>query len=347
LSPLNNNFQGQIEAAAPGKMILFGEHFVVYGYPSLIASIDKFFKVKIDFTPSTIHEIKIKSNLGFSATIRNSALYFPPGRDTTYDEIIKKLYSVIQYLTKHIGIDVRSNSNIVIRLDSGIPLGGGLGSSSAFCVALTGALYHLLENTVNKNKICYESINAEKILNRDTSGADCNICTFGGLGRFDRLNGFKRISADFGNYRFLIINSGVSHDTFSMVEKVAKIKNNFPDDFNKLCIKYQEIYNQVTNLLGHKDLEQIGELFNRNHELLDSLSLSSPMLNKIINICNSEGSLGTKITGAGGGGSVLSFLHKDDHSVIKNILKRLELLNLKYFFAKIDPEGLRINHTNP
>jgi mevalonate kinase len=344
LNPHNDTFEGQIEAAAPGKMILFGEHFVVYGYPSLIASIDKFFKVKMDFTPSTSHEIKIKSNLGFSATIRNSALYFPAGQDTTYNEIIKKLHSVIQYLMKNVGIGVRSKSNILISLDSEIPLGGGLGSSSAFCVALTGALYHILENVVNKEKICYESINAEKILNRGTSGADCSICTFGGLGRFDRLNGFKRISADFGNYRFLIINSGVSHDTFSMVEKVAKLRYNFPNDFNNLCIKYGDIYNQVTSLLGHKDLEQIGELFNRNHELLDRLSLSSPILNKIINICNSEGSLGTKITGAGGGGSVLSFLHKDDLSVIKNILKRLEILNLKYFFAKIDPEGLRINH---
>ncbi|HKU83286.1 MAG TPA: mevalonate kinase [Candidatus Nitrosocosmicus sp.] len=344
MNPHNKIVEGHIEAAAPGKMILFGEHFVVYGYPSLIASIDKFFKIKIDFTPSTSHEINIKSNLGFSATIRNSTLYFPHGQDTTYHEIIKKLYSVIQYLVEHFGIGVRSKSNILISLDSEIPLGGGLGSSSAFCVALTGALYHLLENAVNKDIICYQSINAEKILNRDTSGADCSICTFGGLGRFDRLNGFKRISADFSDYRFLIINSGVSHDTFSMVEKVAKIKNNFPNDFNNLCIKYEDIYNKVTSLLEHKDLEQIGELFNRNHELLDSLSLSSPILNKIINICNSEGSLGTKITGAGGGGSVLSFLHKDDLSVIKNILKRLDLLNLKYFFAKIDPEGLRINH---
>ncbi|MDN5845761.1 MAG: hypothetical protein L0H53_05745 [Candidatus Nitrosocosmicus sp.] len=51
--------------------------------------------------------------------------------------------------------------------------------------------------------------------------------------------------------------------------------------------------------------------------------------------------MGTKITGAGGGGSVLSFLHKDDLSVIKNILKRLDLLNLKYFFAKIGSKGLR------
>jgi mevalonate kinase len=71
------------------------------------------------------------------------------------------------------------------------------------------------------------------------------------------------------------------------------------------------------------------------------MSLSNPILDKIINICNSEGSLGTKITGAGGGGSVLSLLHKDDLSVTENILKRLDLLNLKYFFAKIDPEGLR------
>ncbi len=341
-----NTFERQIVAVAPGKVILFGEHFVVYGYPSLIASIDKFFKVKVDFSPSTSDEIKIESNLGFRATLQNSVLHFPLGQDSAHHEIIRKLYNVIQYLVTHTGIDAGSKYSILIRLDSEIPLGGGLGSSSAFCVALTAAFYNLLDNMINKRQICYESINAEKILNRDTSGADCSICTFGGLGRFDRLNGFKRISADFSNYRFLIIDSGVSHDTFSMIEKVAKIKNNFPNDFNNLCNKYGDIYNQVLSFLEHKDIGNIGELLNRNHELLVSLSLSNPILDKIINICNSEGSLGTKITGAGGGGSVLAFIHKDDLSVIKNILKRLDLLNLKYFFAKIDPEGLRIGCNN-
>jgi mevalonate kinase len=74
--------------------------------------------------------------------------------------------------------------------------------------------------------------------------------------------------------------------------------------------------------------------------------LSNPIIDKIINICNSEGSWGTKITGAGGGGSVLSLIHKEDQSVSKKILKRLDLLHLNYFFAKIDPEGLRIDFKN-
>lgn len=341
-----NTFERQIVAVAPGKVILFGEHFVVYGYPSLITSIDKFFKVKVYISSSTADEIKIESNLGFRATLQNSVLSFPVGQDNTYHEIIKKLYSVIHYLVTHVSIDVRSKYSILIRLDSEIPLGGGLGSSSAFCVALTAALYHFIDKMLNKDKICYESIQAEKILNRDTSGADCSICTFGGLGQFDRLNGFKRISADFSDYQFLIINSGITHDTFSMIEKVAKIKNNYPNDFNILCNQYGDIYNQVFSYLEHNDIGNIGELLNRNHQLLVSLSLSNPIIDKIINICNSEGSLGTKITGAGGGGSVLSFLHKDDLSVIKNILKRLDLLNLKYFFAKTDPEGLRIGRNN-
>lgn len=314
---------------------------MVYGYPSLIASIDKFFKVKVDFLPPTADEITIESNLGFKATIQNSVLNIPEGQEITYHEIIKKLYSVIQYLMTHIGINIGSKSSILIHLDSEIPLGGGLGSSSAFCVALTAALYHSIDNNVNKDKICSESINAEKILNRDTSGADCSICTFGGLGRFDRFNGFKRISADFSDYRLLIIDSGVAHDTFSMIEKVSEIKNNRPNDFNNLCNKYGDIYDQVLSCLEHGEIGNIGELLNRNHELLVNLSLSNPILDKIINICNSEGSLGTKITGAGGGGSVLSLLHKDDLSAIENILNRLDLLNLKYFFAKIDPEGLR------
>lgn len=314
---------------------------MVYGYPSLIASIDKFFNVKVNFSPPTVDEITIESNLGFKATIQNSVLTFPLGQEDTYHEIIKKLYSVIKYLMTHIGIDMRSKSSMFIHLDSEIPLGGGLGSSSAFCVALTAALYHSIDNKANKDKICSESINAEKILNRDTSGADCSICTFGGLGRFDRLNGFKKISADFSDYRLLIIDSGVAHDTFSMIERVSEIKNNRPNDFKNLCNKYSNIYDQVLSCLEHREIGNIGELLNRNHELLANLSLSNPILDKIINICNSEGSLGSKITGAGGGGSVVSLLHKDDVLVIKNILKRLDLLNLKYFFAKIGSKGLR------
>ena len=109
---------------------------MVYGYPSLIASIDKFFKVKVDLSPSTTNEIKIESNLGFRATIRNSVLYFPIGQDSAYHEIIQKLYSVIRYVVTQSGIDVRSKYSILIRLDSEIPLGGGLGSSSDFLCSI-------------------------------------------------------------------------------------------------------------------------------------------------------------------------------------------------------------------
>jgi mevalonate kinase len=341
-----NTFECEIVTIAPGKVILFGEHFVVYGYPSLIASIDKFFKVKVNLMPSTCEEIKIKSNLGFRATIRNSVLSFSLGQDNVHYEIIKKLYDVIKYLMIHTGIAAKSRYSILINLDSEIPLGGGLGSSSAFCVALTAALYNLINGHVNKNKICSESINAEKIINRDTSGADCNICTYGGLGVFDKLNGFKRISADFSDYQFLIIDSGIAHDTFSMINKVSKIKNNYPDVFNNICSEYANIYDQALSFLEHNDIGNIGELLNRNHNLLGKLSLSNSVIDKIINICNSEGALGAKITGAGGGGSVLSLIHTEDLSVINNVQNRMDLLNLKYFFAKIDDDGLRINCNN-
>ncbi|MDF0679955.1 MAG: hypothetical protein P0116_03210 [Candidatus Nitrosocosmicus sp.] len=107
---MNSNthtFERHIEAIAPGKVILFGEHFVVYGYPSLIASIDRLFKVKISLHLQQ-DEIKIESNLGFRATIKNSVLYFPVGQDRVHNEIIKKLYGLSNFLTQ-IDIDYRSS----------------------------------------------------------------------------------------------------------------------------------------------------------------------------------------------------------------------------------------------
>ena len=71
------------------------------------------------------------------------------------------------------------NSGIIIKIDSEIPSGVGLGSSSACCVAAAASIMNLFEKT-SREKILQMSIDAEKTIFPNTSGADCNVCTYGG-----------------------------------------------------------------------------------------------------------------------------------------------------------------------
>ncbi len=338
----------KITAISPGKTILFGEHFVVYGYPSIVAAINKKFTVSLTFENSTIRKIKITSSFGFTAEIVNSTINISASSSFSYD-IIKNVVNIIDSI-------LRSNVNTIyddaqklildLHLSSDIPIGGGLGSSSALCVALAGAIDYYCYKKIDKESICRKSINAEKVINKDTSGADCSICTYGGFGIYDKANGFQRSFYEVKDLSLLIINTGISHNTFEMVEKVRKTKNNNARLFNDLACRYQEIFNLALKSLQNKDSENMGRLMDENHLLLRKLGVSTPLIDKIVETCNSYNSLGTKITGAGGGGCIISLIDKREHLLTEKLLQKLDEFNLHYFFSEPDFVGLSVFNSN-
>ena len=90
-----------VKAMAPGKVILFGEHFVVYGFPSLMASIEKFFKVTIQLPHSSKGVISIESNLGFTCVRQGPDIHITPqSLHPKFGDIVSKLYKIVDYLTK-------------------------------------------------------------------------------------------------------------------------------------------------------------------------------------------------------------------------------------------------------
>ncbi len=348
-SSIDKSYQ-VVKAIAPGKIILFGEHFVVYGFPSLIASIEKFFNVTIQLFPNSNRKIRIESNLGFTSVKHGAEIMLTPSSlRSKFDDIVSKLYKVIDHLNSYQSVTTNTlppgphnMKDLIIQLNSELPLGGGLGSSSAFCVALSGSLYYAYHRTLNKNEICFQAINAEKLINRNTSGADCNTCLFGGLGVFEKKSGFRRISANLDDLEFLIIDTGEAHDTYSMIERVSKFRKNNKELFGELCNSYMQIYQKGLRSIEKNDLHRLGSLLNQNHELLLTMSISNTIIDKIVEVCNAHGALGTKITGAGGGGCILSLIDRKEQSSEKKLLERLETLGVKHFFAKVDKFGLRL-----
>ena len=265
-----------------------------------------------------------------------------------YFNIVKTLNKIIEYLLNNNSNDIRSGNkgdDLTIFINSEIPIGGGLGSSSAFCVSLIGAFYYSLNKKIDKKFICEKSIELERIINQNTSGADCSICTFGGIGVYNKLSGFKKLEHNIHDLPFLIIDTGISHDTFEMVNQVKKIKENDTEQFNYLCKEYERIFNFSLTSLKNKNLESLGILMNENHSLLKNLSLSNSIIDKIVKICKSGGTFGTKITGSGGGGCVLSLIDKNEQSLVNRLLKKLDELKLNYFFARSDYDGFKYEKT--
>jgi mevalonate kinase len=341
-----------ISATSPGKAILFGEHFVVYGYSSIIFAIDKKLRITINFgnpeksTSNNKNKIRIFSNLGFSAEIIDSKIIMSNCSLSNYN-IVKNLNKIMNYLIDKNNDDKRysNNRNITISVDSEIPIGGGLGSSSAFCVSLIGAFYHGLNINLDKKAICEKSIEIEKLINHNTSGVDCSICTFGGLGIYSKLFGLKKLGCDIHDFPFLIIDTGISHDTFELVNRVRKIKEADAHLFKNLCKEYEKIFNFSIRSLENKKLESLGILMNENHSLLKNLYLSNPVIDKIVNICQIGGTFGTKITGSGGGGCLLSLIDKGEQNLVNRLLKKLDELGLKYFFTNPDDDGFKFEST--
>lgn len=341
----NKTIYPTICAVTPGKIILFGEHFVVYGYPSIIASIEKYFSVNMSFDPEAQGALEIISSLGFSATKMGIEIEFETPPNKEHLEIVRKLYKILEYLNEVEVIQKDpKKGKLIVKLDSQLPLGGGLGSSSAFCVALAASFVYYNQRVIDKVKICKTSIDAEKLININTSGADCTVSTFGGLGKYDKESGYTRIDSECSNMKFLVIDTGKAHDTYSMIQKVSNIKDNYPLMFSDICDSYSEIYREGIKCIQKNNSEGLGILLSENHKLLSKLSVSSNVIEKIVDLCQSYGALGTKITGAGGGGCIISLM--DRYKDIKALEDKLNELDLRYFFTGLNSSGIRIiEHT--
>jgi mevalonate kinase len=306
-------------ASAPGKVILFGEHFVVYGVKAILCSINK--RVTVTAEKTNERKISINSKIG--------KLVLEP--DKSILEINSPLKPFYYLASKAIE---NQNTGIQIQIDSEIPLGVGLGSSSACCVAGAAAIFKLF-GEISKKKILELAIEAEKTIFENTSGADCTVCTYGGIMEYDKDNGFKKIE-DEPNFQLVITNSNIEHSTQSMVSKVKEFKNKNKEEFSRLSNLESKLVEDVLKLVKENKVKEIGKKMNQNQEYLETIGISNKELIKMIKI-GQESSFGAKITGSGGGGCIFALTNESN---LQNTLKEFKDNDYECFSAKIDFKGL-------
>jgi len=303
-------------SSSPAKAILFGEHFVVYGVKAILAAIDK--RVTVTTTKTDDDKVTIRS------TIARSSIPV-----STQYEKTKEVFRPFFYIAKNTIQKHSFKGGLDITIDSHVPSGVGLGSSSACCVAASSSIMGLFGNNF-PDEILKMAIDAER-----TSGADCTVCTFGGLIEYDKKNGYKRLDVK-PKFHLVIANSKISHSTDAVVSKVKKFKEK-NDVFSNLCAQESELVEMAIKSLKENELVSLGKLMSQNQNYLEQIGVSNEKLGSMIKLANST-SFGSKITGAGDGGCIIALA---DESNLNKTMDVFSNKNYECFSVKIDTNGLQ------
>ncbi len=307
------------KASAPGKVILFGEHFVVYGIKSILCAINK--RITVTAEKKDEEKICIKSEIYDVVLEPNKPI-------SEIDFKLRPFYYLANKIIQN------QNIGIKIEIESEIPLGVGLGSSSACCVASAAAILGLFAET-SKERVLELAIEAEKTIFQNTSGADCTVCTYGGIMEYDKINKFKKIESE-PNFHLVIANSNIKHSTELVVAGVKRFVENNRDEFSKLCNNESKLIEDALKFLKENNIKGLGERVIQNQKHLETIGVSNDKLRKMIQV-GQKFSFGAKITGAGGGGCIFALT---DESNLKQTIKEFKDKNYECFSVKIDFRGL-------
>ena len=277
-----------------GKLIIFGEHFVVHNQRSaLVGALEAYSTCEVQLEDAD------KWSTGLIVVDEREAV--PGYKNEKKDEMLESTKLVL----KHFGIDHEKRA---VRVHFGGPLCAvsGVGASAASCVALARALNAALEKNMTEEEINNAAFEGEKGYHGTPSGIDNTAATYGGLLRFQR-------AADGGSPIFepiklntpcLVVyaSTGITSSTTEVVGDVRKKKEANPTWYEELQARYDSIYTRGFAALQEGKMAELGKICDENHALLQELGVSCKELDDLVKCARDAGAAGAKLAGTGRGG---------------------------------------------
>ncbi|NVM52981.1 MAG: mevalonate kinase [Candidatus Helarchaeota archaeon] len=305
-----------------------GEHAVVYDAAAVVIAIDLRALTKIQAKSDSSFTFYLK-DYNFKETISDISQNPKNNQITPIWQIIKTIYNRY-HLTSGLNIEVWSD----------IPIGVGLGSSAAITVATTAALNSLFDLKLGLDAISSIAYEGEKITHGTPSGIDNSISTYGGAILFKK----GKISHIEIPYEFplLIVNSGISRSTKVQVENVRNLYKAYPSIFKHVFQAINAISVKAENTLRFPNIKKLGDLLTYNQQLLQVLGVSRRELDDLIEILISNGALGAKLTGAGGGGCLIALFESINSK--DRCVSALKSKKVEYYDTSLSEYGVKPEH---
>ncbi len=327
----------RVLASAPAKIILFGEHSVVYGKPAIAAAIDMRTYVRAEFNKNGRIRIEARDikTPGLTVSFSEDQIYF----ETDYG----KAAEVLSYVREAINLvmeEADRQKGVTVSITSQIPVGAGLGSSAAVAVATIGAVSKLLGLELGGEEIARLGHRVELLVQGASSGIDPTISAIGGFLHYER-GSFEHLP--FMELPIVVGYTGSSGSTKELVAMVRETYEEMPDIIEPILLSMGKVVDKAREILISELDEDIrfrllGKLMNINHGLLDALGVSTKKLSELVYAAKTAGALGAKITGAGGGGCMYALAPGKQNEVATAI----KIAGGVPMITRISREGLRI-----
>jgi len=306
----------KVKVSAPGKIILSGEHAVVYGYPDLLAAVNRRLTISLGKT-------------------KNKQGIILPESTALVNYALKKLRPIFKEANQQ-GVRVEINSQI--------PIGRGMGSSAALAVALSGAAFQLGGHTWNLEEVNQSAYEIEKKQHGKPSGGDNTISTYGGFLWFRKEAEGVKLFHHLKPKRLLkilLIDTGKpKENTGQMISLVKDFLSKCPRKAKDTFQNIEEVTRCFLKFLIAEKNYSLRDLFKKNERLLETLGVVSDRTKNIIRKIEKLGG-GAKISGAGGqkagSGIILAY-----HSQLSAIRQFAQKEDLPIFEVKLGEEGVRV-----
>lgn len=281
-----------MKASAPGKIILFGEHAVVYNRPALAVPVDEV-QVDVEVSDSDKPGVWIDAQM---VDLHGELSTLPSNHP---------IGTVILKLFQHLGIS--AHPNILVTIQSTIPVAAGLGSGAAVSVALIRSLSSFFSQPLPNDQINDLVFEIEKLHHGTPSGIDNTVITYNMPVYYMKGKPIETFSCG-KPFTIVIGDTGVPAPTKESVGDVRRLwlrdANRFEGIFNEVA----QISTMARHLIETGRPELLGELMDHNHEFLQQMTVSSPELDVLVAAARKAGALGAKLSGGGRGGNMIALV---------------------------------------
>jgi len=299
------------KASAPGKVILFGEHAVVYDQPALAV-------------PVTQVEAEVRIDKIFSPGVRinapniqlNDKLDSLPPSHPLATTVINTLSA----------LEAGSLSNVSILVRSNIPVASGLGSGTAVSVAIIRALAKHLKKDLTDEQVSALAFETEKLYHGTPSGIDNTVVTYAKPVYFIKGQPIEVLQVQ-KPFTIVIGDTGVPASTKESVRDVRVQHHKKPERYETLFAAVGSIVRTARQLIENGMPESFGPLMDENHAMLRSMGVSSPELDHLVEAARQAGALGAKMSGGGRGGNMIALVQTRKAGAVSRALKEAGAVN--------------------
>lgn len=304
-------------ASAPAKVILLGEHAVVYGQPAIAIPVSSLrASVSVTFDSQGKETLRI-----FSDDASVSGMTVP-----SVDGVEDALVTAVRLATERLEIEL---SGATITIHSDIPVASGLGSGAAVTTAIIRALAEVVSKKLPEDEINAMVYEVERIFHGTPSGIDNTVIVYERPIFFVRNHPFEQIQPR-QPLHILIGDTGIRASTKHAVTDVRHLLETQPEQFQPIVAAIGGLVWQARNCIEHGQIDQLGNLMMRNHELLQSLTVSSPELDRLVRAALDAGALGAKLSGGGRGGNMIALVTPATRSSVEASLRQAGAVNVYY-----------------